>query len=358
MEQRRTAGLSGLTWAAIVLVVIGAMFMRPRPEGRPVPSMHAGPRALLIAAVGTLLVLGLGLLGLLGRRRGTLRKLVRLSPMLGGLVLLGGGCKDDVPVVDNPQLTVDMAEPGVSGKPKPEFSATDEIGRYQSAVVSGGKLYIAAYDSTFGDLAFTTITDPQQKPVWYPVDGLPSGDPQNTDGKATRGGYVDPGDDVGRFTSLAFTSQGNPVVAYQDVTNNAVKLAIRDGEKWNLTAVTDPKEGVGLGAFNQLVLDPSGIPTVAYMVAGVANGMGVVSAQLVVATAKSAKPTGPADWTKKVVEATPVSCAGLCGANQACVYVDPMVKDKNNTVCKTLIKWRSILSKRAWSLIAVRALMS
>lgn len=295
---------------------------------------QSGGRA---GAPGTLLVLGLGLLGLLGRRRGTLRKLVRLSPMLGGLVMLGGGCKDDVPVVDNPQLTVDMAEPGVSGKPKPEFSATDEIGRYQSAVVSGGKLYIAAYDSTFGDLAFTTITDPQQKPVWYPVDGLPSGDPENTDGKATRGGYVEPGDDVGRFTSLAFTSQGNPVVAYQDVTNNAVKLAMRDGDKWTVSAISDSKEGAGQGFYTQLILTGD-VPTVAYMIAGVVNGMGVANAQLVVATAKSAKPSGPGDWTKRVVEQIGVPCAGLCATGQACVYVDPVKKDKNATVCKTLDK--------------------
>ncbi len=285
-------------------------------------------------------VAALGLLRLFFRR-GTLRRPVSVqsAAVLGSvLVLAAAGCKEDVPVIDNPAGPPDLAMPGSSGPPKAEFSATDEIGRYQSAVVNNGKIYISAYDSTFGDLAFTTVADPQQTLVWYPVDGLPSGDPQNTDGNSTRGGYVDLGDDIGRFTSLAFTGQGVAVIAYQDVTNNAVKLAIRDGEKWNLTAVTDPKEGVGLGAFNQLVLDPSGIPTVAYMVAGVANGMGVVSAQLVVATAKSAKPTGPADWTKKVVEATPVSCAGLCGANQACVYVDPMVKDKNNTVCKTLDK--------------------
>ncbi|MCA0376206.1 MAG: NADH-quinone oxidoreductase subunit N [Gemmatimonadetes bacterium] len=50
--------LTSAVSAGYYLVVIGAMFMRPRPEGRPVPSMHAGPRALLIAAVGTLLVLG------------------------------------------------------------------------------------------------------------------------------------------------------------------------------------------------------------------------------------------------------------------------------------------------------------
>lgn len=286
---------------------------------------------------GMLVVMGLGLLGLLARRRGTLRRLVRLVPVLGGLLLLGGGCKDDPPVDGNPQLTPDMAELVGSGMPKAELSATDEIGRYQSAVVNGGKLYIAAYDSTFGDLAFTTISDPQQKPVWYPVDGLPGGDPQNTDGKATRSGYVEPGDDVGRFTSLAFTSQGNPMVAYQDVTNNAVKLALREGDKWSVSSVTDSKEGAGQGAYTQLVLSGD-VPTVAYMVAGVVNGMGIASAQLVVATAKSAKPSGPGDWTKKVVEQIGVPCAGLCATGQACVYIDPVTKDKNATVCKTLDK--------------------
>jgi hypothetical protein len=283
-----------------------------------------------------LLAAAIGLLAL--RRRGTLRFvprqtwLVALLGVLGGLVL--PACKDDNPVADSADGGGDQGSS--SGKPQPYFSKNDEIGKYESAVVnkSTGKLSIAAYDSTFGDLAFTEVNDPQQPLLWYPVDGLPAGDPQSTDGTATRGGYVDPGDDVGRYTSLAFTSAGNPVIAYQDVTNGAVKLAMRNGNGWSLSVIADAKEGAGVGYYNQLVLDAGDVPTVAYMIAGVQDGMGQVTAQLVVATAKSKQPMGPADWTKKVVESVRVSCAGLCGTGKACVYGDAK-KDPSNTVCKT-----------------------
>ena len=45
-----------------------------------------------------------------------------------------------------------------------------------------GKIYIAAYDSNYGDLAYTEVgfEDAQTAKLdWYPVDGLPSGEPMS-----------------------------------------------------------------------------------------------------------------------------------------------------------------------------------
>ena len=147
---------------------------------------------------------------------------------------------------------------------------------------------------------------------------------------------------------------GNAVVAYQDLTNNAVKLAVRSGDKWKMSVVAEAKEGLGLGGFTQLVLGTGDVPMVAYMVAGVQNGTGGVLSQIVVATAKSASPSSPGDWTKKLVDSSQVPCAGLCGSGQACVYVDPVLKDKKNTVCKTVEKTCAPSCKSAQACLAAK----
>jgi hypothetical protein len=275
---------------------------------------------------GTLIVMIVALVGLLSRRRllrvGTLALLALLGQSQSACNKNGNGNGDD----NKPPVEVKKA--------KAEFAPVDEIGRYQSIAVEAGQLYISAYNSTFGDLAFTEMKSPSNQSTWLPVDGLPSGEPETTDPAAYRGGYVDPADDVGRFTSLQLTQNKSPVVVYQDVTNSAVKLARRSGDKWSTLVIADQSEGLGVGAFAQLLLDGSDVPTVAYMVAGQKKADGKVFSQLVVAQAMSADPQGPSDFTKKVVEEVQVPCAGLCGTGEACVYADPTVKDVTKTVCK------------------------
>ncbi len=275
---------------------------------------------------GTLLAFGLALCGLLSRRRLAKVGTLALAALLG---------TSQTACNNNPTGTDDTQKPPVEvKKPKTEFAPNDEVGRYQSVAVTGNKLYISAYNSTFGDLAFTEMATPSNQSSWQPVDGLPTGDPDTMDPSAYRSGYADAADDVGRFTSMQLDQSGNPVVAYQDVTNNAVKLAFRKENKWSTLAITSESEGRGVGAFTQLVLDGSDVPTVAYMVAGNKKADGKVFSQLVVATGSSASPQGPSDFTKKIVEEVQVSCAGLCGTGEACVYADPAVKDRQKTLCK------------------------
>lgn len=50
--------LTSAVSAGYYLTVIAAMFMRPRPDGRPVPAPLPGPRAVIIGAVAALLLLG------------------------------------------------------------------------------------------------------------------------------------------------------------------------------------------------------------------------------------------------------------------------------------------------------------
>ncbi len=276
---------------------------------------------------GTLIAFAIALCGLLSRRRLAKVGTLAIAALLG---VSQTACNN------NPTGTGDGTDkpPVEVKKPKPEYAANDEVGRYQSIAVTADKIYVSAYNSTFGDLAFTEMSMPSNQSTWLPVDGLPTGDPDTMDPSAYRSGYADAADDVGRFTSLKLNQGGNPVVAYQDVTNSAVKIAARKDNKWSTLVVADQNEGRGVGGFAQLILDASDVPTVAYMVAGNKKSDGKVFAQMVVATAMSASPQSPSDFQKKVVEEVQVSCAGLCGTGEACVYADPAVKDRQKTICK------------------------
>lgn len=272
----------------------------------------------------------LSLLGIVRWRRRPARFTLMASGVVGlsASLLLGAGCKGDGTNDDGNK------DPGM---PHPELAPFDEIGRYQSAAIRDGKILISAYDSTMGDLAFTSVGFDEAttaKLAWLPVDGLPSGSPSNKSKDAYRGGYDDPGDDVGRFTSLALTSKGTAVIAYQDVTNGAVKLAVQGDQGWQTSALTSPSEGKAPGFYVSMVLDDSDVPTVAYMVQGVKKDAGKLASQLVVARAGSASPAGTEGWQKTVIAEAPIGCGGLCEMNEACVYSDPMVKDRLATVCK------------------------
>lgn len=276
-----------------------------------------------------------GLLALLGlARRGRASRFTLLSLFAATGALLGSG--SNLACQGNK-----IGGNGDSGDgPKPYYSTIDEVGRYQSAVARDGKIYIAAYNSNYGDLAFTEVDfegAQTAKLDWYPVDGLPTGEPTSKGKDAYRGGYDDPADDVGRFAALALTSKGQPVVAYQDVTNGTVKLATRpdQGKPWQtstLSAMTDGKAGF----FTSLILDDADVPTVAYMLTAIRKDEGKFASQLVLAKAGSADPTGAEGWQKSTIEEQAISCAGLCDMNEACVYIDPMKKDRAATQCKKI----------------------
>ncbi|HNN93863.1 MAG TPA: hypothetical protein PKI03_16385, partial [Pseudomonadota bacterium] len=276
-----------------------------------------------------------GLLTLLGlSRRGRASRFTLFSLFAAAGAVLGGGsnlaCQGNK-VGDNSDK---------DGAANPFYSTIDEIGRYQSAVARDGKIYIAAYDSNYGDLAYTEVGFEEAqtaKLAWYPVDGLPSGEPTSKGKDAYRGGYDDPADDVGRFAALALTSKGRPVVAYQDVTNGTVKLASRpdQGKPWQISTISATTDGKA-GFFNSLILDDADVPTVAYMLTGIRKDEGKFASQLILAKAGAADPTGAEGWQKNAIEEQAISCAGLCDMGEACVYIDPMKKDKVATQCKKI----------------------
>ena len=72
--------------------------------------------------------------------------------------------------------------------------------------------------------------------------------------------WIDGMDDVGYYTSLALNSSGYPRVAYYDNTNNNLKYAVWNGTSWNKSTVDSGGE---VGTYASLVLD-SDKPRISY----------------------------------------------------------------------------------------------
>jgi hypothetical protein len=270
------------------------------------------------------ILLGLGLL--FWRRKGQRKpvraakddKTVRRVRLLGSVALMGvaaswSGCScggDDStskPHSDScPGLeTCQELQPGL-------------VGAYASAVVdSKGSVWVAGYD----DLGYgVTGTDEEQftwgdlvvgkwdgsKVDWESVDGLPEvdpdldpgttggpPDPQFNDISGFRQGLTDPGDDVGLWTSIALVDD-KPVVAYYDAKNRGLKYASYDGKSWKVSSVQQ-KANSDIGRYAKLVIS-GGKPVIAFLFQEPGTG-GAAKSGVRVATASSASPAGPSDWT-------------------------------------------------------------
>ncbi len=164
------------------------------------------------------------------------------------------GCScDDETKPDTPLTPYTCVDPCVPLQP-------GLIGSYTSTVVAGdGTLWVAGYleadyDNVdlqgqplqYGDLVVGRYDGTQV--AWEIVDGVPTepaADGTVFDLNGFRGGQSAPGDDVGLWTSIGVVDE-NPVVAYYDRTNKALKYASHDGTRWTVTTVDDgPSNDVG-----------------------------------------------------------------------------------------------------------------
>lgn len=232
-------------------------------------------------------VLALLALCLLLRRR-------RALALAGTLAATASCGSDGAPTASAPRCGATCAEACQTGLER------GQPGAYLSvAKAKDGAVWAAGYNDTLlagsdvlplGDLVVGRFDAAGADVAWHAVDGVPA----RTDGtcpvydpRGWRAGETAPGDDVGRYASLALTASDRPIVAYRDDTHRRVKVAYKDAGGWHAFVL---REGADAGRFTKLVI-AAGKPVVVFQeLAGDA-------ARVVVARATVAEPRGSADFT-------------------------------------------------------------
>jgi uncharacterized protein (TIGR03382 family) len=212
------------------------------------------------------------------------------------------------------------------------LSPSDAIGRTHDVIVYERVMKIAAYDTTFGDLAYGEVSvDKLDQPFdWILVDGNDPNAPHDATTEY-RHGQTAPGPDVGFYQSIALTQSGDPRIAYYDATNYALKYA-SGGFPFDTHVVdigtSDGQTQVGL--YPSISVDAYDTPSIAYMVTGLSDNSNGFRAELRIAVAQTDSPHSDADWAITTVDTTPISCANRCATGSACILTD-MVNMKPNT---------------------------
>src|SRR5581483_11799320 len=146
--------------------------------------------------------------------------------------------------------------------------ALGDVGRFSSMALGGPYAYVAAYNSTYGDLMIGHIAPPGVIANWDFVDGVPDESP-DVSNSHVRGGVMTKGDDVGRYTSIQITPASDPIIAYYDNTHATLKFASFGVIRWHNHVVdkgTTGPEGAGddVGRYACMSLAPDGTPGIAY----------------------------------------------------------------------------------------------
>ncbi|HJL18294.1 MAG TPA: MYXO-CTERM sorting domain-containing protein [Sandaracinaceae bacterium LLY-WYZ-13_1] len=199
-------------------------------------------------------------------------------------------------------------------------------------VGEGGEVWISGYspgsvndEMRYGDLVFGTWNGSSVD--WEIVDGAPSA-PITNDPDGWRGGVSDPGDDVGRWTSMV-QLEGTFLITYYDRTNRALKLAAGGPGAWETHTIDEMGDA---GRYASLVLTDGGVPVVSYLrIMESADTPGTIVSSVMVATANLANPSGPTDWTLTEVNAAPMDCRPeLCPDGTTCLESGTCVMESSD----------------------------
>ena len=207
---------------------------------------------------------------------------------------------------------------------------SEDLGRFSAIATDLGKseLLVSAYDGQYGDLVVYRFGgDGRQLALEY-VDGVPAGTVKYGPSGA-RGGVIEPGDDVGRYTDIAVNAQ-SAYVSYYDVTNGDLKLAIRGSDnKWKTFKVDGSDADLGL--YSSIAVDSDGLPAISYFQRG--GGAGFDPAQcpgtpptgekafitaLKFARATTLAPTGASDFVVKTLACQSRPTPPCFGCTQTC----------------------------------------
>ena len=182
-----------------------------------------------------------------------------------------------------------------------------DVGRFSSLTMIGPEAYVAAYNNTHGDLMMGHVLPPGVVQNWGFVDGLPDEPPTVPSGRV-RSGIKGDGDDVGRYTSIQATPEGEPVVAYYDNTHHALKFGSFGAVRWHAHVVDQSTHDIDqVGRWATLTIDKKGLPAIAYT-ALVSSGSesGKPEGQLRFAQASVANPASAKDWTISILDSRPL----------------------------------------------------
>jgi hypothetical protein len=276
------------------------------------------------AAGGLPLVLALGLLAWPRRSRRRVRQLARAlgrgAARLGPLVWLAAiaslpGCN-----CGNPCGDADCLPGEVERGP---------IGRWTSIAADEQRVLVATYDQKLGDVVVVDATD-RGNLRYVAVDGIPQDTPTH-DPSTYRGGVVDPGPNVGAWTTIAL-GEGIGRVAYQDRDERQLRYAYETSPNRWASHEVDWAPGEDVGVHAAMVMDADGRPVIAYLALGVDDGQGRRMTELRLARAGIKVPKATADWNRSVIVTAPGTCAGLCDG-QTCVAGDPPTCVSPTTDC-------------------------
>ncbi|TAK26578.1 MAG: hypothetical protein EPO40_21035 [Myxococcaceae bacterium] len=228
----------------------------------------------------------------------------------------------------------------------PPLSAGSVGSHLHMAAAADGALWMSAYSpgepndgSRYGDLVVGRWNQETSSVAWSHVDGVPTNGMVTGDPMGWRSGVSTPGDDVGRFNSIAVNAAGQARVAYWDTTHDRLKYAAFNGTAW---AAHDVDTNGSNGRYAALALLADGTPLIAYRAVNVAAD-GAVTAVVRLARGNSASPARASDWTiadavtvasecraadcptgrscvKSTGRCAPAgTCMATCGSGQACV---------------------------------------
>lgn len=224
----------------------------------------------------------------------------------------GTGCGADCNQACEPAL-----EPGMVGAYTSFARAPDGTiwaAGYADAAVRDGESVL------YGDLVVGKVDYGDVARVdWQIIDGVPTRDDGSCPGAdptGWRAGESEPGDNVGLWTSIAVGDDGQPMLAYYDATNKALKFATFDGRAWNKYTLAGG-ERADLGRYAKLRF-VQGVPVVAFLALDRAD-TGKMRSRIVLAKGSSARPNSKDDWSFEDVMTDEAPCrAWVCLFGESC----------------------------------------
>jgi len=228
-------------------------------------------------------------------------------------------------------------------------------GRFSSTVLTASDVLVSAYDETYGDLVLVRASARGVVQSVEYVDGVPPLGTTGGDMNGPRHGLTDPGPNVGQYTSLVLDSLGQPRIAYYDVDNGDLRLALWDAASasWTRYLVDNDHDA---GRYASLIVDQNDKLRVSYFVSGLSRN-GHAATALRVASSRVAAPAAASDWQIADVEVAEVRdpCNDACTASQTCVLVSgaPACRPTSNACSDCATNQRCVTVGTAASCLAV-----